>query len=669
MSINHPTSKLLTFLDLLKFYPIEVPIIQRDYAQGRENQSNIRKNFLKAIKDSLTLKKPLMLDFIYGSIDNNRFQPLDGQQRLTTLFLLHWYSILFDNVDEDEAKVLLRFSYETRMTSRDFCKELVNNSFSMRQLIESISNSDNLLISELIKDAPWFFLSWKNDPTINAMLNMLDDIHKEFFNVENIWLGLTDHKLIQFNYIELEHLGLTDDLYIKMNARGKLLTNFENLKASIEKKIKDQNWESELKDITESFPHKIDTEWADFFWKNFKVENSIDDAFVRFMSFILMINTALDKSMLPEIKIENIRGLQENYNIININLINKQVFDEMKMYFKLIIDNYILITANKVEADLFRHKPERNLLDEILVSSNQTSYTQKVLLYAQLEYFKSMEIFNNNMYQDWMRIVRNIIALGDVDQNGSRPDIIRSPQTFNGVINLISDLANGCHNILEYLANDSTILNSSFSRQQIEEERLKAKLIKNNPQRKNLITALEDTDTLRGRLNFIFYAIDYSGDMFNQFDDIKFEKVANTFIKNLGSEKSVNNDLRRALLSTPVNGEYKFYQYWWSFWNAQSIDKRKLINNYRELEYLLYSEQKTYIKNLLNKLVDSTVESIADDFIIPQNFPNWKLRLIKDKSILDNAKSHYLAIPIDESFCFILKSTRPRDLDGSVRID
>lgn len=669
MSINHPTSKLLTFLDLLKFYPIEVPIIQRDYAQGRENQSNIRKNFLKAIKDSLTLKKPLMLDFIYGSIDNNRFQPLDGQQRLTTLFLLHWYSILFDNVDEDEAKVLLRFSYETRMTSRDFCKELVNNSFSMRQLIESISNSDNLLISELIKDAPWFFLSWKNDPTINAMLNMLDDIHKEFFNVENIWLGLTDHKLIQFNYIELEHLGLTDDLYIKMNARGKLLTNFENLKASIEKKIKDQNWESELKDITESFPHKIDTEWADFFWKNFKVENSIDDAFVRFMSFILMINTALDKSMLPEIKIENIRGLQENYNIININLINKQVFDEMKMYFKLIIDNFILITANKVEADLFRHKPERNLLDEILVSSNQTSYTQKVLLYAQLEYFKSMEIFNNNMYQDWMRIVRNIIALGDVDQNGSRPDIIRSPQTFNGVINLISDLANGCHNILEYLANDSTILNSSFSRQQIEEERLKAKLIKNNPQRKNLITALEDTDTLRGRLNFIFYAIDYSGDMFNQFDDIKFEKVANTFIKNLGSEKSVNNDLRRALLSTPVNGEYKFYQYWWSFWNAQSIDKRKLINNYRELEYLLYSEQKTYIKNLLNKLVDSTVESIADDFIIPQNFPNWKLRLIKDKSILDNAKSHYLAIPIDESFCFILKSTRPRDLDGSVRID
>lgn len=450
MSINHPTGKLLTFLDLLKFYPIEVPIIQRDYAQGRENQSSIRKNFLQAIKYSLTLKKPLMLDFIYGSIDNNRFQPLDGQQRLTTLFLLHWYSILFDSVDEHEAKALLRFSYETRMTSRDFCKELINNSFAMRQLIDSIPERDDLLISELIKDSPWFFLSWKNDATINAMLNMLDDIHKEFFNVENIWLGLTNDKLIQFYYIELEHLGLTDDLYIKMNARGKLLTNFENLKASIEKKIKDQNWEREIKLITETFPHKIDTEWADFFWKNFKVENSIDDAFVRFMSFVLMVNTALDKSILTEIKIENIRGLQENYNIININLINKQVFDEIKRYFKLIIDNYGWITTNKVEADLFRHKPEKNLLDEILVSSNQTSYTQKVLLYAQLEYFKSMESFNNNMYQDWMRVVRNIIALGDVDQNGSRPDIVRSPQTFNGVINLISDLANGCQNILEY---------------------------------------------------------------------------------------------------------------------------------------------------------------------------------------------------------------------------
>jgi hypothetical protein len=37
---------------------------------------------------------PLNLDFIYGSMESHRpsdFLPLDGQQRLTTLFLLHWY--------------------------------------------------------------------------------------------------------------------------------------------------------------------------------------------------------------------------------------------------------------------------------------------------------------------------------------------------------------------------------------------------------------------------------------------------------------------------------------------------------------------------------------------------------------------------------------------------
>ena len=37
---------------------------------------------------------PIELDFVYGSIIIDTFQPLDGQQRLTTLFLFHWYFAL-----------------------------------------------------------------------------------------------------------------------------------------------------------------------------------------------------------------------------------------------------------------------------------------------------------------------------------------------------------------------------------------------------------------------------------------------------------------------------------------------------------------------------------------------------------------------------------------------
>ena len=67
----------------------------------------------------------------------------------------------------------------------------------------------------------------EEDPTIDAMLKAIDDIH-EFFNcIDNLWGKLTsDNLIISFYYIALENFGLTDDLYMKINARGKLFTSF-----------------------------------------------------------------------------------------------------------------------------------------------------------------------------------------------------------------------------------------------------------------------------------------------------------------------------------------------------------------------------------------------------------------------------------------------------------
>lgn len=48
--------------------------------------------------------------------------------------------------------------------------------------------------------------------------------------------------------------------------------------------------------------------------------------------------------------------------------------------------------------------------------------------------------------------------------------------------------------------------------------------------------------------------------------------------------------------------------------------------------------------------------------------PNWKIQLIKDPALLDKNTSHYIAIPEDNSYCYLLKSKRPRDIDGSIKI-
>lgn len=80
---------IYSFYELVMQFKVKIPILQRDYAQGREENTSICENFLKTLKNSILHDKTINLDFIYGNVDNGVFLPLDGQQRLTTLFLLH----------------------------------------------------------------------------------------------------------------------------------------------------------------------------------------------------------------------------------------------------------------------------------------------------------------------------------------------------------------------------------------------------------------------------------------------------------------------------------------------------------------------------------------------------------------------------------------------------
>ncbi len=658
--------ELLTFYQLLKKYPIEVPIIQRDYAQGRENQFKVRNNFLKALYESLLNENVLMLDFIYGSIDDGKFQPLDGQQRLTTLFLLHCYASIVGKIHKNDYEVLANFSYETRMTSRDFCRKLVDNIDTFTNLEENASFATNK-ISTVIKDSSWFFLSWKNDPTISAMLNTLDDIHKKFLSIDNLWKKLTNSKIIKFYYIQLENLGLTDDLYIKMNARGKLLTTFENFKAGIEKKAYDHNWENNTL-VNNSFRVKIDTKWTDFLWNNFRENSPIDESFVRLISFVTMVDLAFNKK--TDNASDTVRTLQDNSHNISIELLYESTFNRLSRYLDLLDSLYPIILKDQIDLQLFEHKPTINLLHEVLTSTSEASYTQKVLLFAQIVYFEgisNISDFNDELYNNWMRVVRNIIAYGNLEKTGNRTNIIRSPQAFIGVLNLISDLSQGSSNIYNFLADHNRQINSRFSESQIKEERSKAHLILSNSSRKEAIHKLEDTDTLRGRLDFIFDCIEYDPD-FNNFDDESFSDISAIFLKYLGEKTCLTSDLRRALLTIEVNSEYNFYDYWQSYWYLEGMNKRKLIDNYRDIEYLLHSSYSDFFKKLIYQLKTMNMKEISDSFTGFEGFPNWKYRLIKEEGLLDNVKSNYIAIAEDNSFCYLLKSIRPRNLEGSKKV-
>ena len=242
---------------------IVIPIIQRDYAQGRKDSDvrRIRLRFLDSLKKAIT-NKPITLDFVYGDIDENGVMtPLDGQQRLTTLFLLHWYAAKRESINKDEYGFLSNFSYETRYSARDFCDLIVN------KYTPSFTQS----ISEEIIDQAWFPLDWTKDPTISSMLVMLDGIHNMFAEVPDIWNSLKNGA-ISFYFLPIKDMGLTDELYIKMNSRGKPLTQFEHFKAELEQGLREID-----ENIAKRVMRKIDIDWTDMLWRYRGTDNVTDD--------------------------------------------------------------------------------------------------------------------------------------------------------------------------------------------------------------------------------------------------------------------------------------------------------------------------------------------------------------------------------------------------------
>lgn len=652
--------QVLSFARLIDKYSIEIPIIQRDYAQGRKDKERIRRAFLNALFESIDKNKELMLDFIYGSIVDDTFQPLDGQQRLTTLFLLHWYASLKEGNLDVKRNTLMKFTYETRISSRNFCQSLVSNTIDLNVDINP---------SEQITDSSWFYLSWMKDPTIDAMLRTIDDIHSIFYDVDDLWnkLTLENSELIKFYFVNLENIGLSDDLYIKMNARGKLLTSFENFKATFEKRINDEEWEKDIEYINK-FEHKIDTIWADFFWNNFNQNNSIDAAQLNLFSTLLMIRQSVYREKDTDDRIKIISKLQTDVNNLTSNWYSKDDYQYLSNVLGLLTSNFDKIKTYELNFPLFRHETTEGFLKKITSDGKGSSYTQKVLLYAQIEYFRRNSDYNSEKYLEWMRVIRNIVSRGDIEKSGKRPDIIRSPQTFDGVIFLINELAEGCADIYSNLDNPDFKITSTFAKEQIEEERIKSKLFNTKPHLKPIIFQLEDTDLLRGRISFVFYCIDYDNNPQNVNESLLIE-VKDVICTYFHAEDVLNNEIRRALLGTRFNDEYNFYNYWWSYWNVANCDKRRIIDNFRELEYIIHSEFKDYIKQLILNLINSNPTSFVDDFEAPDEFPNWKLRLIKERNLLDDNPSNYIAIPENQEYCYLLKSKRPRDINGCIKIE
>lgn len=227
--------KIDTLLKLLEIYEIRIPIIQRDYAHGRKDgkSNEIRKNLIKDIKACLEGDTVMDFNFVYGTVAHGIFYPVDGQQRLTTLYLLHWF-LACNCGGFYEFSNLKRFSYMTRNSATEFFALMKQPDTKLKDLAKESVN-----LREEIEKQPWFQMEWRYDPTVDSVLTFLGDLSgdQDFRRNAARYYGRLENGAITFHHIVEEGSSAEEKAaksYIRMNARGKVLEPFENLKAMID---------------------------------------------------------------------------------------------------------------------------------------------------------------------------------------------------------------------------------------------------------------------------------------------------------------------------------------------------------------------------------------------------------------------------------------------------
>ena len=568
-------NKKYTLLNFLKSeysdaISFEIPIIQRDYAQGRsdERSKEIRKTFLGSLIAAVENypQKNIELDFVYGKRNKNKVYLLDGQQRITTLYLLHWY--LTQRLQKPSLLKDVALSYRVRQYADEFTQKLSDESTQI--------DFTSSIPSQAISNCTWFFDAWKHDPTVKGMLNTLDTIHEllkdKKISEEHYWQPL-EEGAVTFYWLDLEEHQLTDELYLKMNARGKQLSSFENFKASLVKRVADNSWEENI-DEKDSFSFKMDTIYTDLFWEYRGEVNVIDYEVTNFFAGMAMIGYALKEN--SEAQQKRIQELFNNPLSVRVEDFEKSDFERLTSY----LDFYSAVEKISIETELWKYyntNNKRGLFEEFIKDENKgtekkydrATYSQRVLFYALSELFMEAKD-KNNISEDFIRVVRNIVENATID----------SAQTFVGAIKLMSELLEGVQDIYWYLY--KTAIQSNFASYQVTQEKQKAERIVANLEWKDVIWEAEDHPMFKGDIGFLLLETENNLSLFKKRYEVAKEMFEEKGVKGKYRENAL---LIRALVSRFDN--------WYLFWSRLVFDsstetwKRILRTDNRWVKYFL----------------------------------------------------------------------------------
>lgn len=501
MIANHSLREFLSM-----YTAVEIPILQRDYAQGRldprtKGINRKGENFVSVLFNALREGKGLHMDIIYGSIEirdgdhpeEKTFIPLDGQQRLTTLWLLHWYLSQWEERSEEIASLLQRFTYATRSTARDFCQRLC----SLRLTRDELTNP-----SEYFSEKMWFTSKYSYDPTIQSMLNMLSAIAKEQHKHP---VSFDQLESLQFRSFDIGAYELTDELYIKMNRRGKQLESIENLKADFVGYLKKIGHDFSKPD---SYDRKLDHEWADMAW-GCRENEDFDIRYLRlfnryFYNLWIMDNPSKEeeKNSTPEylnlhFTGTDYRGFEAYEKILSAK---EGRIERMVRFFNFLASDRGIMYSDHLRSPWRDKNKEQDSVYPYLLDIERLSMLDRIALYALMLYIDNAsdeELQNSEHYQAWMRIVWNLIA----------DPKLRSYQAQRRYMLLLAQLAPYSTTIESFLISPDIekigISSTGDEKARLKLEQDKLRYIERYPNRREALLRAERIPCLQGQLGFL----------------------------------------------------------------------------------------------------------------------------------------------------------------------
>ena len=527
---NHSLREFLS-----RYTAVEIPILQRDYAQGRLapqkkeiNRKEINRkgeNFIKVLFTAMREERGLHMDIIYGSIETRdgdhpeekTFIPLDGQQRLTTLWLLHWYLSQWEERSEEIAPLLQRFTYATRSTARDFCQRLC----SLRLTRDELANP-----LEYFPEKIWFTSKYSYDPTIQAMLNMLNAIAQE---QKEHPVSFDQLERLQFRSFDIGAYELTDELYIKMNRRGKQLESIENLKAEFVGYLKKIGHDFSKPD---SYDRKLDHEWADMAW-GCRENDEFDIRYLRlfnryFYNLWIMDNLSKEEEKNSTPKDLNLhftgtdyRGFDAYKKILSAK---EDRIERMVRFFNFLASDRGIVYSDYLRNPWRDKNKEQDSVYPYLLDVEELSMLDRIALYALMLYVDNAsheDLQSPEYYQAWMRIVWNLIA----------DPKLRSYQAQRRYMLLLAQLAPYSTTIESFLISTDIekigISSTGDEKARLKLEQDKLRYIERYPNRREALLRAERIPCLQGQVGFL---LEIEG------DDDHFSKMVELTEKNIRAD-------------------------------------------------------------------------------------------------------------------------------------